>query len=219
MAHRKNLLLVSFLSLAASLVMADSVLGQPPSGSRWGGPRRGGARPKPGDMFDRMDANKDRKLTKNEVPGHFWQRLNQADANGDGAISKIEFVVHMRATKNRGGRQGGLGNRPGPGQDVDGGQPEPRGPRQRGLGKRADKKLAGDDDSLAKRKKGSHLHLGVFSLLDGDDNGEITKDEVWEILSKADADEDGKITKEEFEKHREEFGKKVNTTVTEDEAE
>ncbi|MGD9495419.1 MAG: EF-hand domain-containing protein [Armatimonadota bacterium] len=42
-------------------------------------------------MFDRMDANHDGKLTRDELPGPGADSMMQADTNGDGAISRQEF--------------------------------------------------------------------------------------------------------------------------------
>jgi Ca2+-binding EF-hand superfamily protein len=44
-----------------------------------------------GQMFERMDKNKDGALTSDEVKDQFWQRLVKADANGDGKVTKQEL--------------------------------------------------------------------------------------------------------------------------------
>ncbi len=44
-----------------------------------------------GRVFKRFDANRDGSLQKSEVPERVWKRIGVADANGDQAISKVEF--------------------------------------------------------------------------------------------------------------------------------
>jgi hypothetical protein len=43
-------------------------------------------------LFARFDANKDGKLTKDEVPAPVWSRLSVADLNGDGAVTMDEVM-------------------------------------------------------------------------------------------------------------------------------
>ena len=45
-------------------------------------------------LFARFDANKDRKLTKDEVPAPVWSRLSAADLDGDGAVTMEEVVKY-----------------------------------------------------------------------------------------------------------------------------
>ncbi len=67
------------------------------------GQRPGGGRPNPGEMFKRMDKNNDGKLSKDEVPEQFWERLSRADANRDDVLTKAELE---KAFQNRGGPRG-----------------------------------------------------------------------------------------------------------------
>jgi len=78
------------------------------AGQRGGpGPGPGGrGGQNPGEMFDRMDRDGDGKLTKDELPERFAERLMRADTDGDGAVSKEELE------KVRGGRKPGRGDRP-----------------------------------------------------------------------------------------------------------
>lgn len=53
-------------------------------------------------MFERRDANKDGKLTGDEIPPQMAGRLERIDANGDGAIDQEELKKMQEAM--RGGR-------------------------------------------------------------------------------------------------------------------
>ena len=44
-----------------------------------------------GRLLPRLDANKDGKLTQDEVPAAMWQRLSKADTNGDGGVDQKEL--------------------------------------------------------------------------------------------------------------------------------
>ena len=71
-------------------VAATSATAQPPFG-RGRGPGFGGP-PDPSVILERMDQNKDGKLTKDEVPEAAWGRLSRADADNDGVITKDELA-------------------------------------------------------------------------------------------------------------------------------
>ena len=60
---------------------------------RDGGSRRppGGSHEMPKEMFSHMDANRDGKVTKSEVPQMLLDRWNMLDRNRDGAISREEI--------------------------------------------------------------------------------------------------------------------------------
>lgn len=87
----------------------------------WIGPREGGRPQAPrgqreqggqqqrGSGFDRLDENSDGRLTSQELPERLWERLREADANGDGAISRQEYE-DFRATRPDDGRE--RSNRP-----------------------------------------------------------------------------------------------------------
>ncbi|OYW15587.1 MAG: hypothetical protein B7Z55_14975, partial [Planctomycetales bacterium 12-60-4] len=76
--------------------------GTPPNGSSAGG------RPSfdPMAMFQRMDANGDGKLAKDEWSERFAANAPAMDKDGDGAISKDEFTTGM-ANRPRGGPTNG----------------------------------------------------------------------------------------------------------------
>ena len=47
-------------------------------------------------IFSHADRNHDGKVTKDEVPDFIWQRLSDADADKDGAVSKSELEQHHK---------------------------------------------------------------------------------------------------------------------------
>ena len=53
-------------------------------------------------MMDRMDADKDGKLTGDEIPAFMQNRINDVDKNSDGAIDLDELKAAAPAP--RGGR-------------------------------------------------------------------------------------------------------------------
>jgi len=75
------------------LASAELAYGQRPGPQ--GGRERGGP-PSPGMMLERLDKNRDGKLTEGEVPEPMWARLSHADKNEDGAVTKEEVVQGMR---------------------------------------------------------------------------------------------------------------------------
>lgn len=95
-----------------------------------GGPRPGEGGAPNADMIARMfetqDANKDGKLTADEIPERMRERIAQIDEDGDGAISRSEMQKSMA----RMGGAGGKGaDRPGQG-GKDGSGVRPKRPGQ-----------------------------------------------------------------------------------------
>lgn len=130
---------LAVLCVASAAVPAQN--GQPP--------RRPGAAPGGGqgaqEFVDRLmanDANKDGKLSRDELPGQFGERLlAQGDANGDGFLDRAELTaMGGRWGGERGGGQGGFGP---------GGASFEAGMRQAGRGLRALKESALDSGSAA----------------------------------------------------------------------
>ncbi len=74
---------------------------RPPLGQGGGPGGRGGQFVNPRAILERLDANKDGKLSKDEAQGPLKERFEQADANGDGFIGADEL-----------GRMPGLGGPP-----------------------------------------------------------------------------------------------------------
>jgi Ca2+-binding EF-hand superfamily protein len=80
--------------------MIGSRRGGPPVGAGKGRgmpPGASGGPPRPERILRQFDKNKDSKLTKDEVPEELWQRLSQADADGDGAVTVDEFAKTLGA--------------------------------------------------------------------------------------------------------------------------
>lgn len=83
--------------------------GQPQAagGRGQGGGGRGGD---PAQMIERMDQNKDGKLSLDELPGQMKDRLSSADTDGDGFLDTAELMAgfaRMRAAGGGGGPPGG----------------------------------------------------------------------------------------------------------------
>lgn len=73
-------------------------------GGRQGGPEGGGERPSAEQLISAMDANKDGKLSKDEVKGPLANDFSRVDTNNDGFLSLQE--IEEGAPKNQSGRQG-----------------------------------------------------------------------------------------------------------------
>ncbi|MEM7264231.1 MAG: hypothetical protein AAF488_19760 [Planctomycetota bacterium] len=54
-------------------------------------PPIGGGPPNADVLFDRFDDNGDDALTEDEVFAPMWARLQNADANGDGKVTRAEY--------------------------------------------------------------------------------------------------------------------------------
>jgi Ca2+-binding EF-hand superfamily protein len=58
-------------------------------------------------LFAKLDANKDGKLEKSEVPAKLWARLSKADANNDGAVTMEELKAAAKKRKKGGKKKKG----------------------------------------------------------------------------------------------------------------
>ncbi len=85
--HRRS----AWLSLSLLLLAGLSSRAQPPGGS----------------PFDRFDANKDGKLTKDELPEGLRPRFEAIDTNKDGAITPEEERAFLASNNNRPAGRGG----------------------------------------------------------------------------------------------------------------
>lgn len=92
--------------------------GRPGTPGQTGRPGAGGA--PSGEMltrmFDMRDADKDGKLTGDEIPERMRENVSRMDANGDGAIDRDELQKAMSRMAEQSGRQrGGRGTEGGEG--------------------------------------------------------------------------------------------------------
>jgi Ca2+-binding EF-hand superfamily protein len=79
--------------------------GQPPGG------RPGAGQFNPQEIFNRFDANKDGKLSKDELPPRLQENFARLDANGDGFLSQEEFARAAGPGQRPPGAPGGAPNR------------------------------------------------------------------------------------------------------------
>ncbi|HEY1065665.1 MAG TPA: hypothetical protein VGE52_06140 [Pirellulales bacterium] len=155
------------------------------AGGRGPGGPRGDFNPE--QMFKRLDANKDGKLTVDEFPEERREMVRKGLSrfdDGDGALSTDEFANMMAAVR---------GNQPAekPGESRN----APEG------GEKPEMEMPGDE-----RPAGSP----IFAALDADGDGALTSAELASAadrLRKFDANGDGKITREEIGAGRGEGGR------------
>ena len=130
------------------------------------------------EMFKHADKNSDGALSADEV-GRRWERLQVADADKNGSVTRAELDQARAEGKLRGhGHKGHQGHGPG-----DGG-----------------------DKSCAKGH--GHMFERFDKNNDGALTSDEVKDGFWQHLVKADANGDGKVTKEELAKARAAHGKR-----------
>lgn len=100
MKTTRNLTLAVALASIFAITMASSAWAQRPGGDRGPGQRgQGGDRMDPAQMFERADANKDGKITKEEFQGPDFV-FDRMDADGDGVVTKQE-AENMRQSRQR----------------------------------------------------------------------------------------------------------------------
>lgn len=125
-ARNLTLSLTRSLTLALTLSLASLATAQqdgtfPPGGPAGGqdGQRPGGNRGDPAQLVERMmqmDANKDGKISKDEMPAQQVERMfDRADTNKDGFLDKAELEAFAKAgqARGQGGQPGGPGGGPG----------------------------------------------------------------------------------------------------------
>ena len=97
----KTILRTTFV-LLLGLAMATPAF----AGERGGKGKGKGKGRKAARLFARFDKDKSGSLTSDEVPAKLWTRLEKADADGDGAVTKAELRAKH---KERRGKKKGSG--------------------------------------------------------------------------------------------------------------
>lgn len=198
-------LLSSFAVIVGGTTVASAQDHPPPPPPGFGG---GGQRMMQFQMptFAELDKNKDKKLSKDEVPPQFPpQMFDRVDTNHDGSIDEEEWKA--LTSQFTGGGRGGGGER----MMV-------AGPR---TGESLSKLLDGNTDSKVSREEFAKI-VSLFDTLDKDHNGDLTIEEmngffravneaqneatggveVNSLFEKNDKNKDGKITLDEMGNER-----------------
>lgn len=155
--------------------------------------------------FDRLDADHNGKVTKDEV----LQQFAKVDADGDGAITKDEMLksIHSTIGHRPEGGPAAKGDRPAGPPSMRGGSGSERRPFQGGPMGRGPMSGGpnGSGPSGAAGRQGPPSPSFLLERFDKNKDGKLTKSElpgfIWDRLSKADANSDGEITKDEIEAH------------------
>ena len=205
-------LLFSFAVMLGGLTVASAQDQPPPPPPGFGG---GGQRMMQFQMptFADLDKNKDKKLSKDEIPERFSpQMFDRIDANRDGSVDEEEWKA-MIAQFGGGGRGGGE-------------RMMVAGPR---VGESLSKLLDGNADSKVSREEFAKI-VSLFETLDKDHNSELTTEEmngffrgvneaaneatggveVNSLFEKNDKNKDGKITLDEMGNERAFKGLDIN---------
>lgn len=114
---------IAILAALTTTALAQGGGGRGGSGGQGGGGRQGSTPPDPAQFIERMmanDANGDDKLSRDELPGRFAERMfDTSDTNGDGFVDRAELqtvaegFAQRRASGQRPGQQGQPGQQPG----------------------------------------------------------------------------------------------------------
>ena len=129
-------------------------------------------------MFQRIDANKDGKITKAEAKNFADARFSKMDANKDGAITKAEakkFHEERRAEhqKKRAEHQKKRGDKEGK-KECDG----KKGMKHAKNGGRFFKKADSNNDGKVTRAEAASMEENRFARLDANKDGVITQAEA-----------------------------------------
>jgi Ca2+-binding EF-hand superfamily protein len=192
--------LLVFIAVAAGNVLAQDQPPLPPGGFGGGGQRMVQFQM---PTFAELDKNKDKKLSRDEVPSQFPpQMFDRVDTNHDGFIDEEEWKA-MTAQFTGGGRGGGgMGGGPRPGESLT-------------------KFLDANADGKVSREEFAKV-VSLFDILDKDHNGELSTEElngffravneaqaqatggveVNTLFEKYDKNKDGKITADEIGNER-----------------
>ncbi|MDX1947473.1 MAG: EF-hand domain-containing protein [Pirellulaceae bacterium] len=131
-----------------------------------GGPGRpGGAQFNPGEIFDRFDANKDGKISKDEAPDRMKENFDRLDSNSDGGVTQEE----LRRAFAAGGPPGAPGN---PAARPDGKQAE----------ELFDRTDANSDGKLTKDEVPEDKREGFSRLLERIGADSVTKEQFVRFM-------------------------------------
>lgn len=187
---RGLMFLFAILVVTSTAASAQDIPPPPP-----GGPPGGMQFQMP--TFADLDKNKDKKLSRDEMPGRLGQAFDRLDTNHDGFVDEEEWSAMRRGFG--GGGPGG-------------------GPR---TGENLTKFLDGNADGKVSREEFARM-VSLFDALDKDHNGELSTEElngffravneaqaqttggvdVQQLFEKFDKNKDGKITAEEMANDR-----------------
>lgn len=198
--------------LMVGLLMTAHAAAQPPTRPQGQQAQQGQPRTVGGFVtrLRAMDANKDGKISKDELPERMQSILTRVDTNKDDAIDEKELkALEARFAGNAGDRPQGQrpqgdrpqGQRP---QRPDGfgapGGNNPQGQRPPGFDGQGGRPGQGGQGGQAGARTGLPP-LPIFMVLDRDRNGEISKEEIAnaaKALTQLDRDRNGKLTMEEL---------------------
>lgn len=126
------------------------------------------AQAKAGEMFARMDANKDGKIDQADRGAHRAQMFDRLDANKDGAVSRDEFAAAQKA-------RDGQARKPGEGRKHGEGRMGKRGGGKRGMMmlRMADT----NKDGAITRDEFLAAHGKHFDMTDANKDGKISPEE------------------------------------------
>jgi Ca2+-binding EF-hand superfamily protein len=130
------------------------------------------------EMFKKADKDNNGVLTAEEL-GRRWERLQVADADKSGSVTRAELDQARAEGKLRG--RGHMGRHHGHGH--------------------------GEGDASCAKEHG-HIFERMDKNNDGALTADEVKDRFWQHLVKADANHDGKVTKEELDQARAARGKR-----------
>lgn len=144
----------------------------------------GGFKPDANQIMQKLDANGDGQITRNEAHGPAAEKFNQLDANGDGKVSKDELQSAL--TKMAGGR---------------GDKPEGEGNKEFGANKEKGETATKES---AKDKGRMKQMMAQLEKADKNGDGKISRDEapqqVQGAFDRLDSNGDGAIDKSELGK-------------------
>lgn len=82
----------------SSLILATVFAFSPVLYAKKKGPRHGGHHKR---MLEKIDGNKDQKISKAEWVAHHEKRFSEIDKNKDGFLTKDEFKAHRKAMRKK----------------------------------------------------------------------------------------------------------------------